>query len=1671
MEQLYKKDDEQYVKIYPLSYIQNIIDSESGKNLTSILSAFNNIYLPYQGNVQDTRSLVPKELRRKGLWISYNNGEEYITEYYIGTVEDMDERWSDDHNWERVPSIEYVQSEASKIPDGVITPSKLSPALQELIRGIRHHSTITNIPDDEDLEEVNSVIRFKDRKYCPELASGKGYKMLRKNWVKVGNKTFNVLTQEMITAPNTVYIIRYDYNLNEKEITIPEGCVLDFQGGSLSNGTVVFNATSVFGNWFRRINNVSFNYKFTNDDNSSISVDYFGADNSGKKDSINAIQNAIDYCSFNNLTIPINFNGTYFISKHIVCNSNTYLKGNGSSIIWDTTDNSSYSSDNIITNKAWSDNNIQNSLDNPDSNITVEGFIINGEGGTQYYNEENKDSIISSIPRGVLAFRGVNKLIITDFKRVYQEKLQPIWTVDCSDVTIQNCYIERLNDSNQGTSGIWCYAFKTDIKNYKIQHNTIIARQDECINFSQTIKYNTSDKPLLVSNIDISFNTLISYRSATIAVLCRAVDCVKNITIHNNELQGGAISIASGSRNVSIYDNYYTNEKVQASYDIFNRFLRVASNEASNFVAHDIKVINNIVTISSGTYFAMLDVCTNVIINNNIIDFQNSENKEGKLGNLLYIGSTQVRYLYFTDNRITAANKYYNLVYTDGQTDLIISKNVFNCYNIVYIRVPQDNKVNRTLSNFICSYNEMRNLYSFINGDTTAVLKLQTVNIDNNILGSVSGGFAIFKVRLNDTTEKINVTFHNNSIPFTSISGITGFRGINVTNYTDTNNFATDTGKLYVNGYDTVSETKNRPPAPHGGFCFYDTSLSLPIWWEGNKKKWLSAIGTEIPENGSASAAKDSILGEVAEETLKKIQIGDLITEEQFQDILDQAISTIVKKIDVDDITAEIQTQAKDDIDTGKIEDEVTDTITEEVRADVKEKNIVDEIKTTVGTEVKESIDAEDLKKSITDEIVNDAAIKDITDNITDVVYEDVKNSALTEIKGRIDEDLDIEKITEQIQTGIIEKIDQGTIQTEVQEAVDKVIGDTINPEVITSKIEAELRDQVNADTIKGDIINQINPDQIKDNIVTEVTEKVNVQDIKDQIVTQIDADTISDEIKDEITDKIKPDVIENKIITTVQDQVIKDIDISDLKEQVAGEIDADTIRTELEEELKEEINAEDIKSSICDDLKSEIQTQEIKDSVKQDITTEISKDGGLKKITDDITSTICTELKGEIKTDEIETEIKADIKQKINDDLNVEEISANVQEQIISQIDQSTIKDKVEEEVGKVISEGIDTEAISSKIEAELKKQVNADTITQDIIEEINPAEIKQTITDELHKDLNVTTIASEIKSTVCDELTEDIEITDIESSITSSVTDEICRDLESKNIADDIKTAVCEQIEGEINTSAIESTVTSAAKEAIIADLKKSETNIATEIKTSICNEIKPTISTESITTDIKEAVLTDLEEQNIETTIKDQVSTEIKEKINVTDISTAIKSEIAGKINTQNIETAVEQSINTDTISTNVKNDLVAKINVANITTAVKSDVEAKINPTTIADAVKEQAIQKVNIADIETRVEEQSAALVDIGGIEEDVTDTVTTKVKAEINTIALRQEIKEQVCTEINTPTLKQEITDAVCVEIDADSIKEDIIRSINDSVISEIIEKVKKEIGGVSPQT
>lgn len=231
--QLIKKQIEAgYKKIYPITFIQEILDKGTGEKLSKILNRINHVYLNFKGNKEATRASLPLELQRRGIWITYDTNDSIVTEMYKGGDIRGD--------WEQIPDVEFVRSNASKIPDGAIIPEHLSPALWEML--LEEH-TIINMPDDEDLTHNCRVLKFKDRQYCPSDPQGKGYIILRRNWVG----GINVLEQDKISEANTIYEIRYNFDLKGNLLTLPESVTLLFNGGSINNGTLMCNKTNILG--------------------------------------------------------------------------------------------------------------------------------------------------------------------------------------------------------------------------------------------------------------------------------------------------------------------------------------------------------------------------------------------------------------------------------------------------------------------------------------------------------------------------------------------------------------------------------------------------------------------------------------------------------------------------------------------------------------------------------------------------------------------------------------------------------------------------------------------------------------------------------------------------------------------------------------------------------------------------------------------------------------------------------------------------------------------------------------------------------------------------------------------------------------------------------------------------------------------------------------------------------------------------------------------------------------------------------------------------------------------------------------------------------------------------------------------------------------------------------
>jgi len=71
-------------------------------------------------------------------------------------------------------------------------------------------------------------------------------KVLKPNTHSMQCQHKNVLTQEMLGCEDCKYVIKWKYDLNGQTVEIPENCILEFDGGSLTNGTIVLNGCAVY---------------------------------------------------------------------------------------------------------------------------------------------------------------------------------------------------------------------------------------------------------------------------------------------------------------------------------------------------------------------------------------------------------------------------------------------------------------------------------------------------------------------------------------------------------------------------------------------------------------------------------------------------------------------------------------------------------------------------------------------------------------------------------------------------------------------------------------------------------------------------------------------------------------------------------------------------------------------------------------------------------------------------------------------------------------------------------------------------------------------------------------------------------------------------------------------------------------------------------------------------------------------------------------------------------------------------------------------------------------------------------------------------------------------------------------------------------------------------------
>lgn len=174
---------------------------------------------------------------------------------------------------------------------------------------------VINAADEEDLTVEHSDLLGIDTLKLANRnnTKGMGYIILRKN------KSF----AEQVTKSDTIYEIRYKFDLEGATITIPKNCVLKFEGGKIINGELIGQNT-----YINTPNVCIFNTEVLLKgvfNNSYYYPEWFGAVGDGQVDDSNAVQACIDSLYPSNYKIMCLTNRFYKIDKTIYLYENTNI--------------------------------------------------------------------------------------------------------------------------------------------------------------------------------------------------------------------------------------------------------------------------------------------------------------------------------------------------------------------------------------------------------------------------------------------------------------------------------------------------------------------------------------------------------------------------------------------------------------------------------------------------------------------------------------------------------------------------------------------------------------------------------------------------------------------------------------------------------------------------------------------------------------------------------------------------------------------------------------------------------------------------------------------------------------------------------------------------------------------------------------------------------------------------------------------------------------------------------------------------------------------------------------------------------------------------------------------------------------------------------------------------
>lgn len=205
--------------VYPITYIQAIIDENGDRNLDEILASYNAIYVEFNKDFATTMKVVPEALRTKGRQVTYIVRAELKTDtakaatfiYNSNKVED--EEFCNADNWITLTGgdVNFVTNEIA---------------------------SVTNNPDGLDIITVNKKLQLGDAKSIP----GTSLYILRPKDINADDLELDDASIAALQRLNVLCVVKYDFvDTIGDNINLGNGSGLLFAGGTMSGFTFNVN--------------------------------------------------------------------------------------------------------------------------------------------------------------------------------------------------------------------------------------------------------------------------------------------------------------------------------------------------------------------------------------------------------------------------------------------------------------------------------------------------------------------------------------------------------------------------------------------------------------------------------------------------------------------------------------------------------------------------------------------------------------------------------------------------------------------------------------------------------------------------------------------------------------------------------------------------------------------------------------------------------------------------------------------------------------------------------------------------------------------------------------------------------------------------------------------------------------------------------------------------------------------------------------------------------------------------------------------------------------------------------------------------------------------------------------------------------------------------------------